>query len=432
MAEGATGIAAELTARRGGRLSELRLSAVVMGLLAALVGFGSSFAVILAGLRGVGASAPEAASGLAAATLAMGLAGMALSLSTRLPMAVAWSTPGGALLAVGVAPAGGFPEAVGAFLVSAVLLSLTAFVRPLARLVAAIPMPVASAMLAGILLPLTLAPVKAVATDWRLGLPIVLAWLLAGQWHRLLAVPAALAVFAVVTVLGTDLPDGTAARLLGSIGLPLVFQAPAFTLESTFGIALPLYVVTMASQNIPGLAVLRAHGVEPAVGRGFGITGIASLASAPFGSPAINLAAITAAMCAGPEAGEDPSKRYWAAAVSGMAYVAFAFIAGAAALFVSIAPAILIEAVAGLALIAAFSAAIVGAFSDERSREAAAIAFLVSAGGLTIAGVSGAFWGLLAGIAVHALRAGLPARLTRASGEATSARPGGPSGGRPR
>ena len=405
------------------RLSDITVPAVIMGLLAAMVGFGSSFTVILAGLRGVGASEAEAAAGLAAATLAMGLAGIVLSQWTRLPMAVAWTTPGGALLAVGSVPPGGFAEAVGAFLVAGLLLTATALLRPLARLVAAIPLSIASAMLAGILLPLTLAPVEAVASDWRLGLPIVLAWLVGGQVHRLLAVPAALVAFVGVTVLGTDLPSGTGSRLVGALGLDLVPVAPAFTLGSSIGIALPLYVVTMASQNIPGLTVLRAHGVDPPVGRGFGVTGAFSLLFAPFGSPAVNLAAITAAMCAGPEAGEDPARRYWAATISGLAYVALSLVATSAALFVSIAPAILIEAVAGLALIATFSGAIVAAFANERTREAAAIAFLVSASGLSIAGISGAFWGLLAGVAVHGLRVGVARqrdpRLTRSAPSAT-------------
>ena len=384
-------------------IRDIRIEAVTMGLLASLVGFASSFAVVLAGLRSVGASEAQAAAGLTAAALAMGIGGIVLGLGTRLPIAVAWTTPGAALLATTAMPAGGYPEAVGAFVVSGVLLTLAGFVRPLGRAVAAIPVPIASAMLAGILLPLALAPVRAVAEDWRLGLPIALAWFAGGRVHRLLAVPAALIAFVVVTLVGVDLPEGTAARLGASLGLTLEWVAPNFSGAAALGIGVPLAVVTMASQNIPGLAVLRSLGWEPPTGRALGTVGALSLLFAPFGNPGTNLAAITAAMCAGPEAGEDRSKRYWAAAVSGIGYVALALIAGTATLFVTLAPPTLIEAVAGLALIGTFATAAVAAFSPEKSRLAAAVTFLLSAGGIAIAGIGGAFWGLLAGLAIHAL-----------------------------
>ena len=387
-------------------LGDARPAAVTMGALAALVGFASSFAVVLAGLRGVGADPAQAASGLAAAAIAMGIGGIVLSLWTRLPVSVAWTTPGAALLATSAAPAGGFAEAVGAFVVCGVLLASTAFLRPLARAVSAIPLPIASAMLAGIVLPLALAPVRAVTEDWRLGLPIALSWLLAGRAHRLLAVPAALAALVGVTLLGTDLPPDTGARLADAVGLALRPVPPAFSPEVMIGLGVPLYVVTMASQNIPGLAVLRAHGYEPPAARGFAVTGALSRAAAPFGGPAVNLAAITAAMCAGEEAGRDSRRRYWSAVVAGLCYVAMGLLAGVAALFVTLAPAVLIEAVAGLALIATLSAALRGALHAPETREAAAVTFLVAGGGLSVAGVSGAFWALLAGLAVHALARG--------------------------
>ena len=387
----------------GPALSDLTPSAVVMGLLASLVGFASAFAVVLAGLRGVGASDLEAASGLTAVTLAMGLGGLILSLTSRQPVSVAWSTPGAALLATAAVPVGGFPAAVGAFLVCGAMLASTAAIRPLARAVAAIPVPIASAMLAGILLDLALAPVRAVAADWTLGLPIVLAWLVGGRLHRLLAVPFALVAFAVVTLVGVELPAGTGERLVASLGMTLVPIVPTFEWGAVVGIAVPLYVVTMASQNIPGLSVLRAHGYEASAPRAFAVTGVLSAASAPFGGHAVNLAAITAAMCAGPEAGDDPAKRYWAGAVSGAAYLSLGLVAGTAALFVSLAPAMLIEAVAGLALIASFAGAAVAAFTATETRESAAVTFLVAASGIAVAGISGAFWGLLAGLAVYAL-----------------------------
>ena len=390
------------TAQRS-RLSELTTSAAVMGVLASFVGFASAFAVVLAGLRAVGATPAEAASGLTAVTLAMGVGGLVLSLWSRQPIAVAWSTPGAALLATAAVPQGGFPAAVGAFLACGVLLASTALLRPLSRAIGAIPVPIASAMLAGILLELTLAPVRAVAADWRLGLPIVVAWLAGGRVHRLLAVPTALVAFVIVLLVGVELPPGTPDRLVASLGVTLTAVAPTFEWSAIAGIAIPLYVVTMASQNIPGLAVLRAHGFEPSAPRAFAVTGALSALAAPFGGHAVNLAAITAAMCAGPEAGEAPARRYWAGAISGLAYVAIAMVAGTAALFVALAPPLLIEAVAGLALISSFAAASFAAFSDPPLRESAAVTFLVAASGIAVAGVSGAFWGLLAGLAVYAL-----------------------------
>ena len=384
-------------------LRDIRMEAVVMGLLASVVGFASSFAVVLAGLRGVGASDAEAAAGLTAATLCMGVGGVVLGLGTRLPIAVAWTTPGAALLATSSAPEGGFAEAVGAFVASGVLLTMAALIRPLGRAVAAIPVPIASAMLAGILLPLALAPVRAVAEDWRLGLPIVLTWFVAGRVHRLLAVPAALVAFVVVTLVGVDLPEGTGSRLAESLGVTLAPVQPIFEWRSALGLGLPLAVVTMASQNIPGLAVLRSLGWNPPTGRALGTVGVLSLLGAPFGNPGTNLAAITAAMCAGPEAGEDPSRRYWAAATSGFGYLALGLVATTATLFVSLAPATLIEAVAGLALVGVFATAIVAALEPPATRQAAAITFLLAASGIAIAGIGGAFWGLLAGLAIHAV-----------------------------
>lgn len=169
------------------------------------------------------------------------------------------------------------------------------------------------------------------------------------------------------------------------------------------GIALPLFIVTMASQNIPGMAVLNVNGYRPAPGPLFTITGVFSLAAAPFGGVAITLAAITAALCAGPDAHADPRRRYWAATFAGVAYVLLGLLAGAATAFISATPPVLIEAVAGLALLGAFGSALMAAMAHPRDREAAAVTFLVTASGLPFLGISGAFWGLIAGGAIHAL-----------------------------
>jgi len=368
-----------------------------MGCLTAFVGFASSFAVVLQGLKGVGASDYQAASGLMALSVSMGVCAIVLSAWTRLPVSIAWSTPGAALLATAGAVDGGFPAAVGAFLVCGVLIVIAGLFRPLGRAVASIPAPLANAMLSGVILGLCFAPFKAIAFDPLLGLPILVAWAVVLMVKRLYAVPAALAAFVGVMVLGVDLPEGAMAEWSQSLAPPVEFVAPLFTLPALISIALPLFIVTMASQNIPGIAVLKVNHYEPNPGPLFATTGVFSLLSAPFGGHAVNLAAITAAMCAGEDAHPDPARRYWAAIIGGIGYVVLGLLAGAVTAFVSLAPPILIQAVAGLALIAAFSGSAVAAFREPEAREAAAVTFLITASGVSFAGISGAFWGLVAG-----------------------------------
>ena len=375
------------------------LQAFAAGILAAFVGFASSFAVVVKGLQGVGASPAEAASGLMAISVAMGLCAIYLSLRTRLPISIAWSTPGGALLASSAALDGGFAAAVGAFIVTGVLLFLAGLWKPLGRWVAAIPAPLANAMLAGVLLSLCLAPVRAVALSPWLALPIIIAWALVARWKRLYAVPAALLV--AMVVIGFSL-RGSAVQL-GPLWPAPLFITPLFTPAALIGVAVPLFIVTMASQNIPGLAVLHANNYRPEPGPLFQATGIATVAAAPFGSHAMNLAAITAAICAGPDAHPDPARRYWAAAVAGAMYIVFGLLAGVATAFIAASPPLLVETVAGLALLGAMGSSLMGAMKEESSREAALITFLVAASGLTLFGIGGAFWGLIAGGLVLAL-----------------------------
>jgi benzoate membrane transport protein len=378
-------------------LRDFTPQSIFTGLLAAFVGFASSFAVVLQGLRAVGASEAEAASGLMAAAIAMGLCGIVLSLRTKMPVSVAWSTPGAALLAISGGSDGGFSAAVGAFLICAVLIVLSGLWRPFGKAVEAIPDSLANAMLAGILMSLCLAPFKAIAFNPMFGLPILLAWVLGNRLNKFFGVPAALLAFIGVMIFGVDLPIGWQDKLLSSAVPAPVFVMPTFGLESILGIALPLFVVTMASQNIPGLAVLRANKFETRSAPLLWTTGLFSGVFAVFGSHAVNLAAITAAMLAGEDGGEDASKRYTGAIVCGIFYVIFGLFAGVVTAFVSLAPAILIEAVAGLALIGAFSVAVLGAFHNEVQRPAAAVTFMASASGITLFGISGAFWGLVAG-----------------------------------
>ena len=380
-------------------LKDLSWTTFSAGTLAAFVGFASSFAIVVQGLYGAGANASEAASGLMALAVSMGLCAIFLAIKTRMPISVAWSTPGAAFLAMSAPIEGGFEVAVGAFIVTAVLIILAGLWKPFGRLVSAIPTPLASAMLAGVLLPLCLKPFEAIAEFPWLGLPIVLTWAVVSRINRLFAVPAAVLVAAVLIGATFDM----SAIQVASLWSKPVLVTPAFTLESIIGITLPLFIITMAGQNITGIAVLNNFGYKPAAGTMFSWTGLFSLASAPFGGHAVNLAAITTAICAGEEAHCDPAKRYWSAITGGIIYIIFGLSAGAAIAFISISPPVLIAAVAGLALFGALSGSLLSAMSSETDREAALVTFLVTASGVSFFGISGVFWGLLAGGALYFL-----------------------------
>lgn len=375
-------------------LRDFSVQSLFMGVLIAFVGFASSFAVVLHGLTGVGANEAQAASGLMALSISMGVCAILVSTVTRLPVSIAWSTPGAALLASSGVVEGGFNAAVGAFLVCGLLIIIAGLWKPLGRIVSAIPPALANAMLAGVLLSLCFAPVKAIAFNPLFGLPIVLAWAVVGSVSRLYAVPAALIAFVLVVALGIDMPEGALAGLSAALVPQAEFVSPSFSASALISIALPLFIVTMASQNIPGIAVLKVNDYHPDPGPLFATTGLFTLLSAPFGGHAVNLAAITAAMCAGSDSHPDRARRYWSSINAGIAYVVFGLLAGAVTTFVSLAPSVLIEAVAGLALIGAFSSSAVAAFTNAETREAAAITFLVTASGVGFAGVSGAFGAL--------------------------------------
>ncbi|KAF0231095.1 MAG: hypothetical protein FD175_964 [Beijerinckiaceae bacterium] len=378
--------------------ADLSSQGAIQGLIVAIVGYASSVAVVIKGLTAVGASEAEIASALLFVGLTMGVASIILSMRSRMPVSVAWTTPGMALLAATGAVAGGFPAAVGAFILVGLLVIVAAFWSPLARLIAAIPKSIANAMLAGVLLKLCLAPFVALKELPLTALTILGVWLVMMRFARLWAVPAA-----VLVALGAILVQGGAANIGGfHLPQPLVI-APRFTVEALFGLALPLFVVTMASQNITGLAVLSTFGFRHPMREGLSVTGGLSAISAIFGAPTINYAAITAALCAGAEAHPDPARRYIAAVFSGIGYILFTLLAAIAAALVLHASPILIEAAAGLALIGAFGGAIKAATEDEAERLPALLTFLVTASGLSLFGIGGAFWGLVLGWSVRGL-----------------------------
>lgn len=369
------------------------MQTVSTGLVVAIVGFFSSFPIVLQGLGAMGASAPEAASGLMSAAIAMGLAAIVLSLWYRQPISVAWSTPGVALLAVSAAPVEGFSGAIGAFLCAGALTVLAGLWKPLGRLAAAIPTTLAQAMLAGVLMPLCILPFKAaVEIPWQ-SLPVILTWFIAGRFNRLFAVPAAVIAAALVVILNA----GDASIMPERLVAAPIWTIPAFSLSSALGIGLPLFIVTMATQNIPGVAVMRSFGYEPITGKLFSSVGAASLLSAPFGAPATCLAAITAAMCSNEDSHPDPALRYWSAVMGGVFYCLFGVFAVAITGFAAHADPLLMGTLAGVALIGVLANSIFAALEVPAEREAAMLTFAITASGITVLGLGAAVWGLMAG-----------------------------------
>ena len=377
------------------------LRPVSAGVVSALVGFTSAFVVVLSGLAGVGADAAQAASGLLAVTVTMGLACILLAAWTRMPITVAWSTPGAALLASTGTVAGGWPAAVGAFCVTGALVVLTGLVPRLGALIARIPASVAQAMLAGVLFQMCLGPVTGLAANPLAVAPVVGIWLLAMRFWPRWAAPLSFVAAAVVIAVHVA-ASGTAVE--ASALLPRVeLTVPSLTPVAVLGIALPLYLVTMASQNVPGVAVMRGFGYDVPWRRSMLVTGAGTLLGAPAGGHAINLAAISAALAAGPEAGEDRSRRWIASVTAGVVHVGLGVALAAFGALVLLAPAGVLPAVAGLALLATFAASLQAALIEPGERIPAVVAFATAASGIAIAGVSAAFWALVAGLVVRAL-----------------------------
>ncbi|MEU0872577.1 benzoate/H(+) symporter BenE family transporter [Nocardia brasiliensis] len=366
------------------------------GAVTALVGFTSSFAVVLSGLTAVGASSAQAASGLLAVCLTPAIGMMLLSFRYRMPITLAWSTPGAALLASTGAVAGGWPAAVGAFAITGVLIVITGLWQRLGKLVAAIPVEIAQAMLAGVLLPLCLAPVKAVQTSPAVVVPVILVWLVLQRFAKRWAVIAAFGTAA----LGSGISIVVQHRHLDFAAMvPTVeLTVPQWNWQAIIGVAIPLYIVTMASQNIPGTAVLKSFGYLVPWRAAMTVTGLGTIIGAPAGGHAINLAAISAALSAAPAAHPDPKKRWLATFTAGSLYLGITLASAAVVTFIATAPRGVLETVAGLALLTTLAAALTGALSSEKHREAGVITFLIAASGVGFAGIGAAFWALLAGL----------------------------------
>ena len=371
---------------------DLSVSAVTAGFVAVLVGFTSSVAIVFQAARAFGAGPAEIASWVWALGIGMGLCSALPSLWWRKPVMVAWSTPGAAVLASAGA---GFSmgQAVGAFMVCAALIVVAGATGWFERIMNRIPMAIAAALLAGVLARFGMQAFTAAQTALPLVLLMLLAYLLARRLVPRYAVPLTLVVAVASLALRGQLAFGD---LHFSIARP-VFVAPGFSWQAVVSLALPLFVVTMASQNLPGVAAIRAAGYALPISRILTLTGVATLLLAPFGGYALNLSAITAAMCMGREAHPDPDRRYTAAVACGVFYIAIGIFGGAVAGLLTAFPAELVAAIAGLALLGTIAGGLATALQDERYREAAIITFLVTLSGVAIAGIGSAFWGVVAG-----------------------------------
>ena len=373
------------------------LQPIIAGVIGALTGFASSFALVIAGLLAVGASPEEAASGLLALCIGQALLAGVLSWRFRLPLSFAWSTPGAALLVAAEGTTGSYGAAIGAFIVCGLLILVSGLWAPLGRAMTRIPMPLAGAMLAGILFPICIAPVTAVLQEPLLAAPVVIVWLLLVRWLPRWAVPAAMLVAIIGVVISAGSEWMTGATLAPGVTLTL----PQFDPLVIVSLGVPLYIVTMAGQNVPGFAVLTTLGYRGVPARTvLAASGAATALTAPFGGYALNLAALTAALMAGPDSHPDPARRWVAPIAGGVTYVLLGLGAGVATALVSAAPPILIIAVAGLALLGAFTTGLVSAFEVPDTRLTAAVTLIVVASGVVVLGIGSAFWGLLVGALV--------------------------------
>jgi benzoate membrane transport protein len=367
---------------------------VTAGFVAVLVGFTSSVAIVFQAAQSLGATPAETASWMWALGWGMGLATLVPSLWLRKPVMIAWSTPGAAVLAVaGATGHFGMAEATGAFIVSALLIVAVGATGWFERVMDRIPLPLAGGLLAGVLARFAIDAFAAATSAPLLVVAMLIAYLGGRRGWPRYAVVGVLAVGIAIAALAGTLH---AADVPWALTLP-VFTAPEFSWRATVSLALPLFIVTMASQNLPGVAAIRAAGYALPISRIIVVTGVATLVLAPFGAYALNLAAITAAICMGREAHPDPARRWVAAAACGLIYCVIGVFGAAVAALLAAFPAELVAAVAGLALLGTIAGGLASALGDERFREAALVTFLVTLSGLTLAGIGSAFWGIVAG-----------------------------------
>ncbi|WP_426801934.1 benzoate/H(+) symporter BenE family transporter [Xanthomonas campestris] len=379
---------------------DLSLPAIAAGFVTVLVGFASSAVIVFEAARHLGADQAEIASWMWALGLGMGVTCIGLSLRYRVPVVTAWSTPGAAML-IGTAAGVPLREAIGAFVVAAVLGAVAGFTGLFERAIRRIPLSLASGMLAGVLLRFGLDLFVAMQSQAAMALSMLATYLIGRRWFARYAVIATLLV-GIAIAAGGGLMHWNTVRL--ELAQP-VLMVPGLSWAALFGLAIPLFVVTMASQNVPGVAVMRASGYTVPISPTIGWIGVVNTVLAPFGGYALNLAAITAAICMGREAHEDPTRRYPAAVAAGVFYIVIGLFGATVAAVFAAFPRELVMAIAGIALLGTIGNSLAAALREEPEREAALITFLVTASGLTLGGIGASFWGLLAGaITLIALR----------------------------
>lgn len=376
---------------------DLSASAVAAGLVAVLVSFGGTAVLMVQAGHTAGLDAARIGSWIGSLSLAFGLGGALYSLRTGLPIVMAWSTPGAALLVTALAGVP-FDQAIGAFVLAAALTlacGLFGWIDPILR---RIPGEIAAAMLAGVLLNFGMGVFSSINQQPALVLAMCAAYLvcrrLAPRYAVLVVMLVAIAIAYALDLMQLDLLDWRLTEF--------VWTTPAFSAQAAVSLGIPLFVVAMASQNLPGLAILQAAGYRPPASRLVAATGLLGLLTAPFGAHSVTMGAISAAICTGPEAHPDAGKRYIAAATYGLGYVALSVVAGAVAVFFQALPPALLAALAGLALLGTIMGGMAAAMANPQRREAALITLLATASGFSFWGIGSAFWGLAAGLAAHA------------------------------
>lgn len=375
----------------------MRASLISAAVVAAFVGYGSTIALVLAAAQAVGANAAQTASWVLAVCFAKAVGSIGLSIWARIPVILAWSTPGAALIAATTGIR--MEEAVGAFILAGVLIVLTGLIRPLARLIGRIPDGVAAGMLAGVLLPFVLALAPAAVSEPASVLPMALVFLLLRRVNPSYAVLAALALG-----IGLAFATGAATPLEGAFAAPrAIFIRPVFEPGALIGLGVPLYLVTMASQNLPGFATLRASGYEPPVAAALTVSGALSAIAAFFGAHTVNMAAITAAICLGDDVHPDRKERWRVGIAYGAVWIALGLSGPLVVALMEALPAPVMAALVGIALLGPITGAMTAALARDSSRFAAVITLVVTASGVSLFGIGAAFWGLAAGLITLAL-----------------------------
>jgi len=370
------------------------------GTVASTTGSIASFGIAIAGLSAMGATQSQTATAIVIMLLGYGILSIGLSVWLKMPISIVWSTPGAAFLATSSGLGVGFETAVGAFIVSSLLVVLTGAWPALSRLVAKIPPQISAAMLAGVIFPFVAAIVHSGVDFPLLIMPVVVIWLLLNRLVPLWASPVAILIgFALIAM-----SEEVTGFQVSSFWPKLEMISPVFDLGAIVAIGVPLYLISMASQNLPGLAIMGSLGYRLPTSKIFVLTGIGSAVTALFGGFGLNLAAITAALNADEGAGKDPAKRWIAAAWGGVTYLIFALFASVFAAFVLAVPRELLLALAGLALLNTFASSIRTAVSDDQTRLAGVATFVIGAAGISVFGIGGAFWALVFGLVVWSIR----------------------------